>query len=498
MSLVNYDDRFDLPPIDYDQSKVPRNIKERADGVREAVFGTQNKEFIAQAVEIAGVSVTEALEAQAYDGNSLADVTLAKDGLPTLDARIKRDVNNLENKKADKDEVTAQLAQKASKQELVVERSRIDGIATLAQGSTTGDAELMDLRVGADGVTYTNAGEAVRNQLKEINEDLGRVFPSITQTKDKYINASGVIVSVVGYFYSQPIYLKAGQKISVVAKGVNQNVAMISKASSDGVSDIVPLVISIDSTIRDYEYTAYNDMYVVVSGDYRVEFTITKATEFASVTDLDKLNNELSSVAIDYSVLFSKAVFIGDSLTRGFYAEYPSGERNRSFSYPSTLAQKTNWDTTNLGISGATASNWYQTHQNTDLSGYDIAFICLGRNGKYEDSADINAYNQIITKLKAESPNAVIFVLSLPPSNDGAETTVNVTVKSIANNNNLPYLDIATTGVMNQKNGYIYRPADGVHFNKVGYATLALTILEQMNRYITENIEEFTDLYVAP
>lgn len=111
MSLVNYDDRFDLPPIDYDQSKVPQNIKERADGVREAVFGTQNKEFIAQGIELISLTAREALEAQAYDGNSLADVTLAKDGMSTLDARIRRDVNNLENKKADKAEVAAQLAQ---------------------------------------------------------------------------------------------------------------------------------------------------------------------------------------------------------------------------------------------------------------------------------------------------------------------------------------------------------------------------------------------------
>lgn len=37
--------------------------------------------------------------------------------------------------------------------ELAVERARITNLATLSEGSTTGDAELIDARVGADGVT---------------------------------------------------------------------------------------------------------------------------------------------------------------------------------------------------------------------------------------------------------------------------------------------------------------------------------------------------------
>ena len=50
--------------------------------------------------------------------------------------------------------------------------ARIDTFTRLSEGSTTGDAELKDIRVGANGVTYNNAGDAVRGQYSQLKEDL--------------------------------------------------------------------------------------------------------------------------------------------------------------------------------------------------------------------------------------------------------------------------------------------------------------------------------------
>lgn len=59
--------------------------------------------------------------------------------------------------------------------EIAVERARITNLATLDEGSTTGDAELIDIRVGADGTTYNNAGSAVRSQIAELKDDLSDI-----------------------------------------------------------------------------------------------------------------------------------------------------------------------------------------------------------------------------------------------------------------------------------------------------------------------------------
>ena len=76
-------------------------------------------------------------------------------------------ISNLSSTKAEKTDLDKEIIDR--KQEIATERARIDNFTKLTEGSTTGDAELQDIRVGAYGTTYKSAGEAVRSQFKDLN-----------------------------------------------------------------------------------------------------------------------------------------------------------------------------------------------------------------------------------------------------------------------------------------------------------------------------------------
>lgn len=79
----------------------------------------------------------------------------------------------------------------ARKEEIAVERARIDKFTTLPEGSTTGDAELQDIRIGYDGTTYENAGTAVREQIKNVPRlEVGESTPTDDSVR-LWINPDG-------------------------------------------------------------------------------------------------------------------------------------------------------------------------------------------------------------------------------------------------------------------------------------------------------------------
>ena len=104
-----------------------------------------------------------------YLNNTMEDVTILGDAFTALQNYVNTYFDNLDvtteiDRKLDEMFADGSIGMIIENQ-LAVINARIDEIASLPSGSTTGDAELADIRVGVNGITYANAGDAVRSQI---------------------------------------------------------------------------------------------------------------------------------------------------------------------------------------------------------------------------------------------------------------------------------------------------------------------------------------------
>lgn len=139
--------------------------------------------------------------------------------------------------------------------------ARIDNIIA---GPAPSAEEIIDARVGANGVTYSSLGDAIRGQFLEIDGDIGVAFPTYSSISGKYIGSDSVEKNGANFSRSYPIAVTKGSVIEFTATGYNANVAMIATSDSGGTS-FQAKVKSVDSNEHTYEYVVEDDGFIVVS-----------------------------------------------------------------------------------------------------------------------------------------------------------------------------------------------------------------------------------------
>lgn len=164
--------------------------------------------------------------------------------------------------------------------------ARIDAIASLSEGSTTGDAELIDARVGADGITYPSAGNAVRNQTKNIDDVLLDIIDKKVFNL-QYDNAYAYLIFNV----------KAGEtyKLTNGTPGVINSATFSEPDSSGSVIDTIQNNMGSGSTKI---FTATADapairIYCVTKGIIKIENINTKYNKL--VSDVSTLQTDFNS-----------------------------------------------------------------------------------------------------------------------------------------------------------------------------------------------------------
>lgn len=100
----------------------------------------------------------------------------------------------------------------------LVARQRIDNLAKLPEGSTTGDAELMDIRVGADGTTYDSAGEAVRESTRKLDSSIQNNIMSEESYIDRVVDLSLIPFEIGTYGISNGLPVSDNDHIRTVGK----------------------------------------------------------------------------------------------------------------------------------------------------------------------------------------------------------------------------------------------------------------------------------------
>lgn len=337
-----------------------------------------------------------------------------------------------------------------------------------------------------------------------INGESTIIQDSITQEDGYFVNFNGIKSVSENFFYSQPIQAVAGCEYTFNAKGYGTNVAMISECSSDG-SNIVPKVISIDSTPREYKYTPSSNCYLIVSANKTVTHTLSHKviTQEGILDTLNDIQNAVNDNLYKINGLtlsvFEKIGIVGDSYASGVVyinsSGGDSGNTYRNLSWGKQLARMRGFEC-NLFTRGGYTTKSFIESADFGLSvllaadPQQLYILALGINdaassggvpvGSISDIGTENNtyyrnYAYIISAIKNHAPNAkiVISTTATNPITGKTYSDYNAAVVDLADYFDIVCIDQMSDGFFSSEP---YIGMVNYHPTAVAYGGMALAI----------------------
>lgn len=290
--------------------------------------------------------------------------------------------------------------------------ARVDEIASLDEGSTTGDAELADIRVGYDGTTYANAGTAVRTQVGNLATVTGNLEDLETEEKTNLVDAineaakSGggggltdtqkdLLIRILrAALYSSD----QSTNIDALEEAFNKTVVYLSATLNLG-TNVIYSDDTLDS-LRKYLVVAatYDDQTKQVVTGYVLSGTLTVGT---------------STITISYkNVLTTVDVPVSQAVTRYSITNNLTGVTN---SNTDTTIPEGN---TYIGFLTADTAGYIPTGVSVKVGGVNVTSTAYDVSTHSITIEDVQG-DIVITATADEDPTAPVFALASPMTESG-------------------------------------------------------------------------------